>query len=82
VLPLLTCNAVERLDLPRLAAQLCGLERRTSRNGKDSVDHEPQGHDDVANAACGALLLCGKPAVKATSRSYGGVAMAVGVGWD
>jgi hypothetical protein len=33
------------------------LERRTSRGGKDSVDHPPGSHDDVANAAAGALVL-------------------------
>lgn len=56
-LPLLNSQQVELLDLPRLAAQLSGLERRTTRAGKDSIDHAPGGHDDVANAAMGALLL-------------------------
>jgi hypothetical protein len=32
------------------------LERRTSRAGRDSIDHGPGEHDDVANAAAGALL--------------------------
>jgi len=45
------------LDVPRLASQLCGLERRTARGGKDSIDHGPGAHDDLANAAAGALLL-------------------------
>jgi hypothetical protein len=35
---------------------LVGLERRTSRAGKDSIDHAPGGHDDVANAAAGATV--------------------------
>ena len=48
---------VELLDLPRLTVQLCGLERRTARSGKDSIDHAPGAHDDIANAACGALVL-------------------------
>lgn len=56
-LPLLNSRQVELLDHPRLAAQLCGLERHTTRAGKDSIDHAPGGHDDVANAALGALLL-------------------------
>jgi hypothetical protein len=56
-LPLLNSGKVELLDLPRLTAQLCGLERRTARSGKDSIDHAPGAHDDVADAACGALLL-------------------------
>jgi hypothetical protein len=58
VLPLLNAGRVELLDAPRLAAQLCGLERRTARGGRDSIDHAPGQHDDLANAACGALRLC------------------------
>jgi hypothetical protein len=27
-----------------------------ARGGKDSIDHAPGGHDDLANAACGALV--------------------------
>jgi kumamolisin len=38
-------------------AQLVGLERRTSRGGRDSIDHPLGSHDDVANAAGGALVL-------------------------
>jgi hypothetical protein len=56
-LPLLNSGRVELLALPRLASQLCGLERRTSRGGRDSIDHAPGGHDDVANAVCGVLCL-------------------------
>jgi hypothetical protein len=66
-LPMLNSKRGELLDNPRLIAQLLGLERRTSRMGRDSIDHAPGGHDDVVNAACGALLLC-KPAVTAFSR--------------
>jgi hypothetical protein len=46
-----------RIVLPksdRLVNQLCGLERRVARSGKDSIDHSPGGHDDVANAVAGA----------------------------
>jgi hypothetical protein len=50
---------VELLDIARLASQFCGLERRTARGGRDSIDHAPGAHDDVANAAAGALLLVG-----------------------
>jgi hypothetical protein len=56
-LSLLNSGKVELLDHPRLITQLCGLERRTARSGKDSIDHAPGSHDDVANAALGALLL-------------------------
>jgi hypothetical protein len=46
------------LDRPRLVAQLCGLERRVSRGGKDSIDHAPSpaAHDDVANAVAPTAL--------------------------
>jgi len=40
-----------------LIAELRGLERRSHRSGKDSVDHGPAGHDDAANSVCGALWL-------------------------
>src|SRR6516162_7305236 len=56
LLPLLNSNRIELLDHPRLAAQLCGLERRTARGGRDSIDHAPAGHDDLANAVAGAAL--------------------------
>ena len=59
VLPVLNSRRAELLDAPRLASQLCGLERRTSRSGRDSVDHGPTGHDDLANVVAGALLLAG-----------------------
>jgi hypothetical protein len=58
-LPLLNSGKLELLDHKRLAAQLVGLERRTARSGRDSIDHGPGAHDDLANAALGALLLVG-----------------------
>ena len=57
VLPSLNSGKVELLDNARLLSQLRGLERRTSRSGRDTIDHSPGGHDDVANAAAGALML-------------------------
>jgi len=56
VLPLLNSGRIELLDHPRLHAQLLGLERRTARGGRDSIDHGPGAHDDLANAAAGALV--------------------------
>jgi hypothetical protein len=56
-LPLLNSGHVELIDSPRLVLQLANLERRTARSGKDSIDHPPGGHDDVANAAAGVLVL-------------------------
>lgn len=59
LLPILNSGQAELLDHPRLASQLCGLERRTARGGRDSIDHPPGAHDDLANSAAGALLLAG-----------------------
>jgi hypothetical protein len=56
LLPLINAGRVELLDNRRLVAQLVGLERRTSRAGRDSIDHGPGGHDDCANAAAGLLV--------------------------
>lgn len=57
LLPAINSASVRLLDLPKLTQQLSSLERRTSRTGKDSVDHPRGGHDDLANAAAGALVL-------------------------
>jgi hypothetical protein len=57
ILPLLNSRKVQLLDDRRLIAQLHGLERRTARGGKDSIDHGPGAHDDIANAVAGALVL-------------------------
>jgi hypothetical protein len=64
-LPVLNSGKCRLLDNSRLVSQLCGLERRTARGGRDSIDHGPGSHDDIANAVCGALLLAGgaKPLV-------------------
>jgi hypothetical protein len=41
----------------RLIAQIVGLERRVSRAGRDSIDHAPGGHDDIANAVGGVVAI-------------------------
>ena len=56
-LSLFTSGRVRLLENDRLIHQLIGLERRTSRIGRDRIDHGRQGHDDVANSAAGALVL-------------------------
>jgi hypothetical protein len=61
LLPLLNSRRIELLDHARLLAQLVGLERRTARSGRDSIDHAPGGHDDIANAVAGALVYCSVP---------------------
>lgn len=55
LLPLVNSGECDLLDLPVILAQLVGLERRTARGGRDSIDHAPGGHDDVANAVAGLL---------------------------
>jgi hypothetical protein len=52
-LPLVNAGRAELLEVSRLATQLLGLERRTSRSGRDSIDNAPGGHDDMANARRG-----------------------------
>ena len=37
--------------------QLIGLERRTARGGRDSIDHAPGAHDDLANAVAGCIAV-------------------------
>ncbi len=56
LLPILNSGKARLLDNDRLVNQLILLERRVSRGGKDSIDHPPKGHDDVANAVAGALV--------------------------
>jgi hypothetical protein len=56
MLPAINSGKIELLDDRRLISQLCSLERRTARSGKDSVDHPRGGHDDVINAAALALV--------------------------
>jgi hypothetical protein len=62
LLPRLTSRRVSLLDHPRLSTQLCALERRTGRSGRDTIDHPPGGHDDLANAVAGSVVLAGAAA--------------------
>jgi hypothetical protein len=50
LLPLMTAGRIELPPEPTLRVELLGLERRTARSGKDSIDHRPGAHDDLANA--------------------------------
>jgi hypothetical protein len=59
VLPMFTSGRVRLLESKRLVSQFASLERRTSPIGKDRVDHGPGGHDDLCNAAAGALVQAG-----------------------
>ncbi|MDT3686485.1 MAG: terminase large subunit [Pseudorhodoplanes sp.] len=55
VLPSINSRNADLLDSERLINQFTSLERRTGRGGKDSIDHPPQGHDDLCNAVAGVL---------------------------
>jgi hypothetical protein len=57
LLPLINARQIDLIDDKRLVAQLVGLERRTARSGRDSIDHAPNGHDDVCNAVAGVAGL-------------------------
>lgn len=58
LLPALNSRTADLLDSDRLLNQLVGLERRVARGGKESIDHAPGGHDDLANAVAGVVDLC------------------------
>ncbi|MBX5175319.1 hypothetical protein HJB77_03280 [Rhizobium lentis] len=61
LLPMLNSGTADLLDSDRLVNQIVGLERRVSRGGKESIDHAPGGHDDLANAVAGVLNATVKP---------------------
>jgi hypothetical protein len=56
-LPLFMSGRVRLLDHKRLVTQFASLERRTMPGGRDRIDHGVGGHDDLCNAAAGALVL-------------------------
>jgi hypothetical protein len=62
-LPLLLSGQARLLDSERLREQLKGLERRTHAGGRESVDDSgaASSHDDLANAAMGALIAVSRP---------------------
>jgi hypothetical protein len=55
-LPVINSGRCELLDNVRMVAQLVSLERRTARGGRDSIDHPPGAHDDLANVCAGAIV--------------------------
>ena len=71
-LPMLNSRKVKLLGNKRLVSQLISLERNTTRGGRDAIDHPRGGHDDVANAAAGALVgaLARKPGIFINGRSW------------
>lgn len=61
--PQMTGFQVELLDNRKLYNQLVSLERRTHSGGRNSVDHPPGGHDDLANSVAGVVVEIKKPRV-------------------
>ena len=53
LLPRLFSGSIELPDDPKLRIELSSLERRTSRSGREMIDHPPHAHDDRANAVAG-----------------------------
>ena len=56
-MPLINSRRIELLDNQQLITQLCGLERRTARSSRDSIDNFPGAHDDVANVTAGVAVI-------------------------
>ncbi|MEC9065714.1 MAG: hypothetical protein VX569_00365 [Pseudomonadota bacterium] len=61
MLPVLNSGRAVLLDHPKTVKQIVGLERRTARGGRDSIDHAPGEHDDIANAVAGAMSIASNP---------------------
>jgi hypothetical protein len=59
VLPLINAGRCELPAHATLRTQLGNLERRVGRSGQDSIGAVAGAHDDVSDAACGALVLAG-----------------------
>lgn len=69
-----------RVELPPCevtARQFAALERRTSRSGRDSIDHPPNAHDDRANAVAGAVAITTAQVRKPRGALFGAVASEV-----
>jgi hypothetical protein len=81
LLPLLNSQRVELLDHKRLIAQLCGLERRTARSGKDSIDHVPGSFDDIANCIAGAAVIAAQAAARPTPKFVEPCVYSKQLGW-
>ena len=55
LLPAINSRMVDLHEDARLFAQIVGLECHTARGGRDSIDHAPGAHDDLANAVAGVV---------------------------
>ena len=57
LLPTLNARRIDLIDDKRLQAAAGGLGAQDGEIGKDSIDHAPNGHDDLANAVAGVAGL-------------------------
>jgi hypothetical protein len=55
--PLINSRSVRLIDHAVMIDQLCQLERSIVSSGRERVTHPSRGHDDVANAVCGGLVM-------------------------
>jgi hypothetical protein len=73
LLPIINSRRIDLLDIDRAANQLCSLERRSGRSGRDSIDHPPGQHDDIANViALVASLVLKEPRPMLATLGLGG----------
>jgi hypothetical protein len=72
LLPAINSRKVDLLDHPKTVAQAVGLERKTARSGRDSIDHAPGAHDDLINSVAGLVEML------ATQSTYGWTWEAIG----
>jgi hypothetical protein len=77
-LPLINSRRVALLDHNKMVNQFIGLERRTARSGRDSIDHAPGAKDDICNAVAGALTASAVRRLGTRSFTIGGAPGAVG----
>jgi hypothetical protein len=60
LLPVVNSEKLDLVDNQKAVNQLCSLERRTARSGRESIDHPPNAHDDLANVIAGVVAECRK----------------------
>jgi hypothetical protein len=60
LVPLINSSRISLLDNAKTVSQLVGLERRVARGGRDSIDHAPGAHDDLANVVAGLASLANR----------------------
>jgi hypothetical protein len=80
LLPMLNSGRIVLPKNDRLLNQIAGLERRTARSGKDSIDHGPGGHDDLANSVAGVADYSARR--EASRASFGTYGCMLDVGWN